>query len=382
MTLPFTSKLPNQQASIFSTMTELANQHQALNLSQGFPDYPVDTALIELINKYLQQGCNQYAPMAGVPLLRERIAAKYRLLYDLDIDANQEITITSGATQALFAVISATVRAGDEVIVFEPAYDSYAAAITLSGGTVVPIRLNAPDYRIDWQEVASKVNNTTRLIIINHPNNPTGRLFNDDDVEQLARIIHSSNALLLSDEVYEHMVFDGAPVRTVLQHPLLRQRAFVTASFGKLLHATGWKVGYCVAAPELTAELRKVHQYNVFSVHTPTQWAIAEYLERPENYLGLPQFFQQKRDYLLSALASSRFKLLPTEGTYFLTLDYSAISDLPERAFATELITRHHIATVPISAFYSDERNQSLVRLCFAKTQATLEQAVARLNRV
>ena len=382
MTYTFQSKLPNSTASIFSVMTALAVKHNAINLSQGFPDYAVDPHLTDLISKYLQLGHNQYAPMAGMPALREQISAKFKRVHALGIDADSEVTVTAGATQALFTAMAAVIHAGDEVIVFEPAYDSYAVTIELLGGKVVPIRLTAPDYRINWQEVASKVNARTRLIIINNPNNPTGKVLSAEDMAQLALVIHHSNALLLSDEVYEHLVYDGMAPQTVLSHPLLRERAFVVASFGKLLHATGWKIGYCVAAPQLMNEFRKVHQYNVFSVHTPTQLAIAEYLEDAEHYLHLPTFFQQKRDYLVQALQHSRFEVAETQGTYFLNLNYRAISDKPEQAFAEELIQKHGIATIPIAAFYHDGLNQQYLRLCFAKKQATLEQAVQVLQHI
>ena len=382
MTYSFQSKLPNSSASIFSVMTALAVKHQAINLSQGFPDYPVDPVLSDAISHYLKQGHNQYAPMAGVPVLREQISTKFKRVHGLDIDADTEITVTAGATQALFTAMSATIHAGDEVIVFEPAYDSYAVTIELLGGKVVPIRLNAPDYQIDWAEVASKVNARTRLIIVNNPNNPTGKVLSATDVQQLAHIIQHSNALLLSDEVYEHLVYDGIAPQTLLSHPVLRERTFVVASFGKLLHATGWKIGYCVAAPQLMAEFHKVHQYNVFSVHTPTQWAIADYLKDASHYEGLPAFFQQKRDFLVHELQNSRFEVAESQGTYFLNLNYRAISDLPEQAFAEHLITEHGIATIPIAAFYHDGHNQQYLRLCFAKKQDTLEQAVKVLQSI
>lgn len=382
MTTAFASKLPNRKTSIFSIMSALSAQHEAINLSQGFPDYAVDPKLTKLIYKYMELGFNQYAPMPGDISLRESIRHKYHYLYDLDINSNTEITVTAGATQALFTAIAATVRPGDEVIIFEPAYDSYGVTVELFGGKVIPIRLTSPDFIIDWKEVAQKVNERTRLIIINNPNNPTGRVFSDHDFKQLSDIIKNSNAYLLSDEVYEHLVFDGIQSRTVLQDPVLRERAFVVASFGKLLHATGWKIGYCIANETLTDEFRKVHQFNVFSVHSPTQRAIGEYIENPENYINLPTFFQEKRDYLIAGLRSSRFNINVPQGTYFLNVDYKDISDLPENEFAISLVEQHKIATIPTSAFYSDRFNQHQLRICFAKQESTLEKAIQRLNNI
>lgn len=382
MPIPFASKLPNSGASVFSVMSALAREHQAINLSQGFPDYAVDERLTQRIHHHMEQGQNQYALMPGVLPLRQRISDKFQTVYGLDVDAETEITVTAGATQALFTVMASLIHPGDEVVVFEPAYDSYAVTIELFGGKVVPIRLHAPDYQINWQKVASKLSERTRLVIINNPNNPTGKVLSADDLQQLAQVLAPTSAFLLSDEVYEHLVFDGIAPQTVLQHPELRERAFVVASFGKLLHATGWKIGYCVAAPELSAEFRKVHQYNVFSVHTPTQLAIADYLENPQHYLDLPQFFQQKRDFLIEQLQGSRFDIEVSQGTYFLTLNYQAISDFPEKEFAVELIQKHGVATVPISAFYLDGYEQKRLRLCFAKQEQTLEQAAKRLREV
>lgn len=382
MTPQLHSKLPTVSTTIFSVMSGLAAQYRALNLSQGFPDYPVDPVLIDLITQHLQVGHNQYAPMAGVAALRERISEKMARVHGLAVDGDQEITVTAGGTQALFTAIATLVRPGDEVIVFEPAYDSYAPTVRLFGGVVVPIRLQAPDFAIDWDQVRRCITGRTRLVMVNNPNNPSGRVLDDADVQQLAAVVADSGAFVLSDEVYEHLVYDGRQPKTLLSHPLLRERTLTVASFGKLLHATGWKVGYCVAAPDLMAEFRKIHQFNVFSVHTPTQWAIADYLADETHYQSLSAFFQAKRDRLAAGLRDSRFRVYCPQGTYFMNLDYRDISDAPEAEFAQTLVREHGIATIPLSAFYHDSYNQHCLRVCFAKRDATLDQAVALLNAV
>ncbi|PIT40341.1 methionine aminotransferase [Snodgrassella alvi] len=376
------SKLPNVGTTIFSVMSALAAKYDALNLSQGFPDYTVDKQLIELIEHYLCAGNNQYAPMAGVMGLRLRIQEKFQRVHGLSVDAEQEITVTAGGTQAIFTTIAALIRPDDEVIIFEPAYDCYAPAVSLFGGKVVPVQLTAPNFSIDWDFVRSLVTARTRLIIVNNPNNPACRVFNKADVTALAEIVHSNDIFVLSDEVYEHLVFDDARPQTLLTQPLLRERTFVVGSFGKLLHATGWKVGYCVAAPALMAEFRKVHQFNVFSVHTPTQYAIADYLADASHYENLAHFFQQKRDFLLAGLSNSRFKVYVPQGTYFMLLDYSAISTISETEFVRELVAKYKVATIPLAAFYHDGFSQQCIRVCFAKRQETLEQAVELLCAV
>lgn len=376
------SKLPNVGTTIFSVMSALAAKYDALNLSQGFPDYTVDKQLIELIENYLCAGNNQYAPMAGVMGLRLRIQEKFQRVHGLSVDAEQEITVTAGGTQAIFTTIAALIRPDDEVIIFEPAYDCYAPAVSLFGGKVVPVQLTAPNFSIDWDFVRSLVTARTRLIIVNNPNNPACRVFNKADVTALAEIVQSNDIFVLSDEVYEHLVFDDARPQTLLTQSLLRERTFVVGSFGKLLHATGWKVGYCVAAPALMAEFRKVHQFNVFSVHTPTQYAIADYLADASHYENLGHFFQQKRDFLLAGLSNSRFKVYVPQGTYFMLLDYSTISAASETEFVRELVAKYKVATIPLSAFYHDGFSQQCIRVCFAKRQETLEQAVELLCAV
>lgn len=376
------SKLPNVGTTIFSVMSALAAKYDALNLSQGFPDYTVDKQLIGMVEHYLRAGNNQYAPMAGVMGLRLRIQEKFQRVHGLSVDAEQEITVTAGGTQAIFTTIAALIRPDDEVIIFEPAYDCYAPAVSLFGGKVVPVQLTAPNFSIDWDFVRSLVTARTRLIIVNNPNNPACRVFNKADVTALAEIVHSNDIFVLSDEVYEHLVFDDARPQTLLTQPLLRERTFVVGSFGKLLHATGWKVGYCVAAPALMAEFRKVHQFNVFSVHTPTQYAIADYLADASHYENLGHFFQQKRDFLLAGLSNSRFKVYVPQGTYFMLLDYSAISAASETEFVRELVAKYKVATIPLAAFYHDGFSQQCIRVCFAKRQETLEQAVELLCAV
>ncbi|WP_367441938.1 methionine aminotransferase [Snodgrassella alvi] len=376
------SKLPNVGTTIFSVMSALSAKYDALNLSQGFPDYTVDKQLIELVEHYLRAGNNQYAPMAGVVGLRLRIQEKFQRVHGLSVDAEQEITVTAGGTQAIFTTIAALIRPDDEVIIFEPAYDCYAPAVSLFGGKVVPVQLAAPNFSIDWDFVRSLVTARTRLIIVNNPNNPACRVFNKADVTALAEIVLNNDIFVLSDEVYEHLVFDDARPQTLLTQPLLRERTFVVGSFGKLLHATGWKVGYCVAAPALMAEFRKVHQFNVFSVHTPTQYAIADYLADASHYENPGHFFQQKRDFLLSGLHDSRFKVYVPQGTYFMLLDYSAISTASETEFVRELVAKYKVATIPLAAFYHDGFSQQCIRVCFAKRQETLEQAVELLCAV
>ncbi|MGJ1224538.1 methionine aminotransferase [Sphingobacterium siyangense] len=382
MNFNLTSKLPHVGTTIFTKMTMLANEQQALNLSQGFPDFETDPKLVQLVSKAMKQGHNQYAPMIGAQTLRDTIAKKYREVYDVSVDATTELTVTSGGTQAIFTAIATVVRPQDEVIIFEPAYDCYAPTIELFGGKVIPVRLLAPDFQIDWDYVATLINSKTRLIIINNPNNPTGKVLGREELIKLGDLLSGTNALLLSDEVYEHIVFDGVSPQSVLEIPTLRERSFVIASFGKLLHTTGWKIGYCIAPEQLTQEFRKVHQFNVFSVNTPMQFAIAEYLEDINYVKGLSYFFQRKRDLLKDGLKGSRFKILPCEGTYFLNIDYSNISQEKEFEFACALTRQHKIATIPLSAFYKEATNQQVLRVCFAKKDETLVKAVEILNKV
>ncbi len=376
------SKLPGTGTSIFAVMSGLAAREGAVNLSQGFPDFDIDPRLIDLVHHYMKAGYNQYAPMPGVPALRKAIAAKIRLLYGFLPDADDEITVTAGATQALFNTIMALVDHGDEVIVFEPAYDSYVPAIRLAGGTPVFVKLTKPDFRIDWEKVRNLMSDRTRMIILNTPNNPGGYILDETDWRNLEQLVEGTDTVILSDEVYEHIIFDGLKHESILRYPGLYARGVAVFSFGKTFHATGWKTGYTVAPPHLTDEIRKVHQFNVFSVNTPVQYALAEYLSEPAHYRNLEKFYQEKRDYFIDGLRGSRWKVIPTHGTYFIGLDYSDISDLPEFDFAVKLTRDYKVASIPFSSFYHDGHNQNLLRFCFAKKTETLDAALRILRQL
>ncbi len=376
------SKLPNVGTTIFTTMSQLAAEVGAINLSQGFPDFDGPQALREAVTRAVMDGRNQYAPMAGLPALREQVAVKVRSLYGREVSADSEITITPGATQAIFCAIHAVVRAGDEVIVFDPCYDSYEPAVELAGGVCIHQSLSLPDFSIDWQKLAAAITPRTRMIVLNTPHNPSGALIDGADLERLAALVRERDIYLLSDEVYEHLVFDGREHASVLRHEELYQRAFVISSFGKTYHVTGWKTGYVVAPPNLTAELRKVHQYVSFTGVTPLQWALAEFMAaHPEHVRELPAFYQAKRDLFCDLLSGSRFGFTRTAGTYFQLADYSAIRpDLDDVAMARWLTREHGVASIPISVFYqSPPANLRLVRFCFAKQEETLRQAAERL---
>ena len=376
------SKLPEVGLTIFSQMSQLASAHNALNLSQGFPDFDASDALKDALQRHVQAGNNQYAAMTGLQGLREQVASKIARLYRNPVCAEQEVTITPGATQALFCAIQALVRAGDEVIVFDPCYDSYEPAVTLAGGRCVHLALKSPDFSVDWQQFADALTDKTRLVIINSPHNPSGALFSHADLQQLASLIREREIYLLSDEVYEHLVFDGQLHCSVLAHEELYQRACVVSSFGKTYHVTGWKTGYMVAPPKLTAELRKVHQYVSFCAATPIQYALADFMQaQPEHVDQLPAFYQQKRDQLCQALQSSRFSFKPSASTYFQLLDYRQIrDDLNDLEMAHWLTTEHGVATIPLSVFYQQPpTDQYLVRVCFAKRADTLQAAGEKL---
>ena len=380
--VPFTSKLPHVGTTIFTVMSALANEHGAINLSQGFPNFPSPERLSDLVCQYMKKGYNQYAPMAGVPILREQLAEKAQRLYGASIDPNTEITITAGATQAIFTAIAAFVSSGDEVILIEPAYDSYRPSIEVNGGVPVSYKLSAPDYRVDWLALGRLVTARTRMIIINTPHNPTGTILKAEDLQALEKLTAGTDILVLSDEVYEHLIYDGQPHQSVLRYSGLWERSLATYSFGKTFHNTGWKIGYCLAPAHLTAEFRKVHQFNVFSVNTPMQYALADYLADPETYLSLDDFFQQKRDFFLDAMKGSRLQPLRCEGTYFYLFDYSAISDEPDTKFAKRMTTEWGVAAIPVSVFYSNGSSDKVIRLCFAKTEETLERAGALLRKI
>ena len=377
------SKLPNVGTTIFTVMSALAEQHKALNLSQGFPNFDTPEPLKNLVNHYMQAGKNQYAPMPGLLTLRSCLAEKMQKMYGCDVDPTEEITITVGGSQAIFTAIMAFVKAGDEVILIEPCYDSYAPSIEICGGKVIPYRLEAPDFKIDWDVFSKLITDKTRMIVINTPHNPTGKTLKINDLQNLEKITEGSDILIMSDEVYEHLIFDGQRHESILRYPNLWKRSMAVFSFGKTFHATGWKMGYLVAPAHLMREFRKVHQFNVFSVNTPMQYAIADYLADENTYLSLPNFYQAKRDLFLNEMRNSRFVPLSSEGTYFQLFDYQHISDEMDVDFCKRLTIEHGVATIPISVFYGNgASNAKIVRLCFAKTEDTLKQAAEKLNRI
>ncbi|NDG39057.1 MAG: pyridoxal phosphate-dependent aminotransferase [Betaproteobacteria bacterium] len=376
------SRLPKVGTTIFTVMSALAAERGAVNLGQGFPDFEGDPALVDAVAQAMREGHNQYPPMTGVPVLREAVATKIETLYGKRYDATSEITITAGATQAIITAILAVVGPGDEVIVLEPNYDSYIPNIELAGGIAVRVALKAETFRPDFPAIAAAITPRTRAIIINTPHNPSATIWRTADLDTLAEILRPTDVLLIADEVYEHMVFDGEAHASACAHPELAARAFVVSSFGKTFHVTGWKIGTVAAPAPLSAEFRKVHQFNVFTVNTPMQHGLARYLANPAPYLELAAFYQRKRDLFRAGLASTRLRLLPSEGSYFQVVDYSAISDLGEADFCRWLTTQIGVAAIPLSAFYEDGRNQGLARFCFAKQDSTLNTALERLARL
>ena len=379
---PPPSRLPGVGTTIFTVMSALAAEKNAVNLGQGFPDFDCDPSIVDAVAGAMRAGHNQYPPMAGVPRLRQAIAAKIASLYRHQYSWDSEITVTAGATQGILTAILCAVHPGDEVIVLEPCYDSYLPAIELAGATAVPVALEAPAFRVPFDKLAAAITPRTRMILINTPHNPTGTIWRAGDMDQLAQILAGTDILLLSDEVYEHMVYDGQQHESVSRHPELARRSFVISSFGKTYHVTGWKVGYVAAPAALMAEFRKVHQFNVFTVNTPVQHGLADYMADPKPYLQLSSFYQAKRDFFRAGLAGSRFKLLPSDGTYFQCVDYSAISDLSEADFAMWLTREIGVAAIPVSAFYSQPRESGVVRFCFAKKEETLALALERLGKL
>jgi methionine aminotransferase len=378
---PLDSKLPAVGTTIFTVMSQLAEQHHAVNLSQGFPDFSPPAELLELVERALRGRYHQYALMPGSIPLRTAIADKLRAMYAVAADPLTQITVTSGATEAIFDAIQAVVRRDDEVIVFDPCYDSYEPSITLAGGRTIHLPLTYPGFRIDWDRLRDALSARTRLVIVNSPHNPSGALLTSADLARLAELLRPHDCYLLSYEVYEHVVFDGARHATALAHPELAQRCFAVFSFGKTYHATGWKLGYCVAPPALTAELRRVHQYVTFASTSPLQQALAEYLAaHPEHHLELPAFYQERRDYFAALLEGTKFRAMPAAGTYFQLADYSAVSSLRDVDFARWLTIEHGVATIPISVFYREPPDARLVRFCFAKENATLDAAAQRLR--
>lgn len=376
------TKLPHVGTTIFTVMSQLALDHGAVNLGQGFPDFAVPEVLVDELAKAVREGKNQYAPMSGIPVLRQAIAAKTARCYGRTVNADTEVTVTSGASEAIFDAVLATVRAGEEVIVLDPCYDCYEPAIDLAGAKAVHVALDPVDFSVDWQKVRDAISPRTRMIFINTPHNPSGAMLTAQDMATLAEMLRGTDILVLSDEVYEHIVFDGRRHESVLRYPELAERSFVVSSFGKTYHCTGWKIGYCIAPAALTAELRKVHQYNTFCSFAPVQWAFAAMIEQhPQHYDGLGAFYEEKRDHFARQLDGTRLRALPVPGGYFQLVDYSAISDLPDAEFCRWLTIEKGVAAIPLSPFYAAPPvGQRLARLCFAKNQATLDAAIERLK--
>ncbi|TVT75144.1 MAG: pyridoxal phosphate-dependent aminotransferase [Denitromonas halophila] len=373
------SRLPNVGTTIFTVMSRMAAEAGAINLSQGFPDFNAEPVLFERVSHWMREGYNQYPPMAGVTVLREAIAAKVANLYGTAYDPETEVTVVAGATQGLFTAVTALVHPGDEVIVFEPVYDAYAPAIELQGARVVRLALHAPDYRPDWAAVATAITPRTRMIMINSPHNPTGSVWSAEDMTRLAELVRGTDIVIVSDEVYEHIVFDGRRHESCARHPALAERSVIVSGFGKTYHITGWKIGYVVAPAALMAEFRKVHQFNVFTVNTPMQYALADYMADASRHLGLAAFYQAKRDRFRAAMAASRFELLPCSGTYFQLARYRAIRDEPDMAFVEWLTREKKVASIPVSAFSAAGEDEGVVRFCFAKHDDTLDAACERL---
>ncbi len=376
------SKLPRVGTNIFTVMSKLAMEHRAINLGQGFPDFPMNEELISLVNQAMREGHNQYPPMAGWLPLRESIAEKVNYLYNAEVNPDTEITITPGGTYAIYSALTTILQPGDEVIVFEPAYDSYIPNVEINGAIAVTIDLVFPDYRIDWNTVRAAITERTKAIIINTPHNPTGSVISGEDMAELESILHGTNIFLISDEVYEHLVFGGLKHQSVLRFPELRKRSFACFSFGKVYNCTGWKLGYCIAPPELTSEFRKVHQFNAFSCFTPTQVALATFLKNKDAYLGLAAFMQEKKDYFRELMKQTRFSMHESYGSYFICGSYERISNEPDKALAIRITDQVGVATIPVSAFYQGGKDDRVLRFCFSKKKETLDAAVERLVKV
>ena len=376
------SKLPDVKTTIFTEMSLLAQQENAVNLSQGFPDYQADENLIKYLGEFSKLGYNQYAPLAGIKELREEISRKFNLQYQVDYHPDSEINVTAGATQGIFTIISAFVEKDDEVIIFEPAYDCYEPAIILNGGIVKNVKMLYPDYDINWNEVKNLVSEKTKMIIINNPNNPSGKILKQNDLDELIKIVKDTNIIILSDEVYESITFDEKQHLTLAKYPELKERTFIVGSFGKLLHITGWKIGYVCAPSDLMNEFRKVHQFNVFCVNTPGQFAISKYLQNVDDFKSISRFFQTKRDYLKNALKETPFQFFFFFGTYFLSANFGAISDKQDKDFCYWLTKEYKVATIPFSAFYKDKTDEKVIRFCFAKKQETLDKSIEKLMKI
>lgn len=376
------SKLPEVAVTIFTKMSKMANEYNAINLAQGFPDFPVDPQLIDLVSHYMKMGHNQYAPMPGHPALREAIANKTEICSDWKPDLDSNITVTCGAIEAIMSTISALIHPGDEVIILEPAYDAYEPIIKLQGARAVGVPLNAKDYAIDWQSVWDAISDRTRMIILNYPHNPSGAIMKGADLESLEDIVEETGLMVLSDEVYEHIVFDGKQHQSVLRSKKLRKHSIVVSSFGKTFHATGWRMGYFIAPEEVTSEIRKVHQYNTFTIHTPTQLALADYLKEPSHYQGVAKMYEEKRDFFLEEIKGSKFKPVPSSGTYFQLMNYSEITNQNDIEFSEWLCKEIGVAAIPTSVFYQDKQDNKVLRFCFAKGEETLTKAAKLLNQL
>jgi len=380
--MQLTSRLPNVGTTIFTVMSALATEHKAVNLGQGFPDYPMNEELISLVNEAMRSGFNQYAPMQGHPPLREVLAEKIQSLYNTRVSGDSQITITPGGTYAIYTALTTILQPGDEVIVFEPAYDSYIPNVEINGAIPILIELKFPEYKIDWNEVKQKVTAKTKAIMLNSPHNPTGAVLSQNDIEQLRSLVTNTNIFILSDEVYEHLIFDDVPHESILRYPDLLERSFVCFSFGKVYHCTGWKLGYCVSSPALMKEFRKVHQFNCFSCHTPMQVALSRFLSNKESFLSLSSFMQKKRDHFIKLMDQTKFDLLHSGGSYFICAKYDRISDEGDRDLAIRLTKEYGVATIPVSAFYNSGTDHKVLRFCFAKKNETLETAAERLATI
>ena len=375
-------KLPDVGTTIFAVMNKLSNEYGAINLSQGFPDFPVSEELVGLVEQYMKKGFNQYAPMYGIQPLREELCRKIKELYSVSYHPEKEINITSGATQAIYTAVAAVVNPGDEVILFTPAYDSYSPAVKVHGGKAVYSKLKAPEYNVNWDEVNALTNSRTRMIIINSPHNPTGSILSLEDMQQLEKLTRNTDIIILSDEVYEHIIFDGAQYQGLMRFPGLVERSFVVFSFGKTFHSTGWKMGYCLAPENLMKEFRSIHQFIVYCCNTPVQYALAEFLKNKDNYLAISSLYERKRDIFVSLIKASRFKFSPSRGSYFQLLDYSDITDEKDTDFAVRMTKENRVASIPVSVFYPDAFDQKVLRFCFAKQEETLEKAAEILCKI
>lgn len=382
MTPAIQSKLPDIGTSIFTIMSALATQTKAINLGQGFPDFLMNTELVALVNESMKNGYNQYSPMAGWMPLRESIAEKIDFLYDFLLNPETDITITPGGTYAIYTALTTVLQPGDEVIIFEPAYDSYIPNVEINGAVPVLIDLRFPDYKIDWKEVRQRISSKTKMIMLNSPHNPTGSVLSEEDIRELRSIVAGTNIFILSDEVYEHLIFDNIPHQSILRYPDLMERSFVCFSFGKVYHCTGWKLGYCVSSAALMKEFRKVHQFNCFSCHTPSQVALAKFLSDKNSYMTLGVFLQKKRDYFQDLMRQTKFTPLPSYGSYFQCYKYDRISEESDKDLSIRITKEYGVTSIPISAFYHSGKDNKVIRFCFAKKEETLEQAVEKLSKI